>query len=71
MDLQAMMIESGFTLGVTVTKVSSLAEFLKEDLESTMRAREVKELEKLLSKEVISKLTSASILNIPEIFKPA
>jgi len=53
------------------TKVATLPEFLKEGLESTMTVREAKELEKLLSKEVISKLTSASILNTLEIFKPA
>jgi len=52
-------------------KVVTLVGLLKEDLEFLMTAREVKELEKLLSKEVISKLISASILNIPEIFKPA
>ena len=61
---------SSFILEVMATKVVTLPEFLKEGLESIMTAREVKELEKLLSKEVILKLISVSILNIHEIFKP-
>jgi len=71
MDLQVMTMVSSFILEVMAIKVVILVGYLKEDLEFIMIVREVKELEKLLSKEVISKLISASILNIPEIFKPA
>jgi len=71
MDLRVMTMVSSFILGVMATRVATLVEFLREGLESTMTLREGKELEKLLSREVILKLISASILNIPEIFKPA
>ena len=70
MDLQDKTMVSSFILEAMATRVVILVGYLKEGLESTMTVRGVKELEKLLSKEVISKLISASILNIPEIFKP-
>ena len=61
-----MMMVSSFILEVMVIKVVTLLGFLKEGLAFTMIVQEVKGLEKLLLKEVISKPTSASILNIPK-----